>query len=130
MNVQNDVDEEQWYLLQELQSLGIDPKRLSELDDKQELTNQVENIKPCTRITKHIMASKHLPKVVHSYLFQIPPQPKSLNVFCSFIKTMSAKDEAWFTVYASVKCATMILRSIVLIVHAAGRALTRWWCTE
>jgi len=41
----NFVREEEWYLLHELKSLGIDPKRLSELNDERELANLVENIK-------------------------------------------------------------------------------------
>ena len=39
------VDEEEWSLLQELQSLGIETKRISDLNDKQELQNLVDNIK-------------------------------------------------------------------------------------
>jgi hypothetical protein len=39
------ADEEEWHLLNELKSLGIEPKRMSELNDKQELQNLVENIK-------------------------------------------------------------------------------------
>lgn len=39
------ADEEEWYLLGELNSLGIEAKRMSELNDKQELQNLVENIK-------------------------------------------------------------------------------------
>jgi hypothetical protein len=39
------ADEEEWHLLRELDSLGIEAKRMSELNDKQELQNLVENIK-------------------------------------------------------------------------------------
>jgi len=39
------ADEEEGYLLRELESLGIEAKRMSELNDKQELQNLVENIK-------------------------------------------------------------------------------------
>lgn len=39
------ADEEEWHLLEELESLGIGVKRISELNDKQELQNLVENIK-------------------------------------------------------------------------------------
>jgi hypothetical protein len=39
------ADEEEWYLLKELESLGIEAKRMSELNDKQELRDLVENIK-------------------------------------------------------------------------------------
>jgi hypothetical protein len=39
------ADEEEWYLLKELESLGIEAKRISELNDKQELRDLVENIK-------------------------------------------------------------------------------------
>jgi hypothetical protein len=38
------TDEEEWYLLQELQSLGVETNEVSNLD-KQELRNLVENIK-------------------------------------------------------------------------------------
>jgi hypothetical protein len=37
--------EEEWHLLRELESLGIEAKRLSGLNDRQELRNLVENIK-------------------------------------------------------------------------------------
>ena len=37
--------EEEWYLLRELESLGIEARRMSELNDRQELRNLVENIK-------------------------------------------------------------------------------------
>ena len=39
------ADEEEWYLLKELESLGIEAKRISELNDKRELRDLVENIK-------------------------------------------------------------------------------------
>jgi hypothetical protein len=39
------ANEGEWYLLTELESLGIEAKRMSELNDKQELQNLVENIK-------------------------------------------------------------------------------------
>jgi hypothetical protein len=39
------AEEEEWYLLKELDSLGIDTKKMSELNDKEELRNSVENIK-------------------------------------------------------------------------------------
>jgi soluble P-type ATPase len=39
------ADEEEWHLLKELESLGIEAKRISEFNDKQELQNLVENIK-------------------------------------------------------------------------------------
>jgi hypothetical protein len=39
------ADEEEWYLLKEIESLGIEAKRISELNDKQELRDLVENIK-------------------------------------------------------------------------------------
>lgn len=39
------ADREEWDLLTELRSLGIEAKRMSELNDKQELQNLVENIK-------------------------------------------------------------------------------------
>ncbi len=38
------TDEEEWYLLQELQSLGVETNEVSNLD-KQELRSLVENIK-------------------------------------------------------------------------------------
>jgi hypothetical protein len=39
------ADGEEWRLLGELESLGIKAKRMSELNDKQELRDLVENIK-------------------------------------------------------------------------------------
>jgi hypothetical protein len=39
------ADEEEWYLLKELESLGIEAKRMNELNNKQELRDLVENIK-------------------------------------------------------------------------------------
>jgi hypothetical protein len=38
-------DKEEWNLLQELESLGVEAKRISELNDKKELETLVENIK-------------------------------------------------------------------------------------
>jgi len=39
------ADEEEWQLLRELRSLGIEAKRTNELNDRHELENLVENIK-------------------------------------------------------------------------------------